>query len=341
MADQNARTPVRYGTEIGTLFIYIYSMILSNLILGEATSGGSLYMCGRLALMLLDGTTKERKQTARPVRILIMTLSALLLVINLALITIYPPAADPKRLWLLFGVIMTLMLSETLSRRLMHKALRLRWKRSNLLLRILVLELTMSLVGVFVLAAAVEGHSIPLMIAAYLLGMAISAYTQIKQWDDWQRIPFADDEQLSTAKTILSGSRTYSIYRALSGLIVIAMNFTLAMLYVFLAFTAKQIVITMAIACVLLVATREVTEWMMRLRSKRKVTDPINQITLGLFLWLYGLLTAERLIRTAPTDQRSFFVGIAISTLGVFLCTDCLGRMESVMHRVLRLEAGK
>ena len=340
MTGRKLRMPA-YLTQTGSLFGYLFSMMLSRLLVGEPASGGAMFLCGRLALSLTAGLMPEEKRLiSRKVRLFGGWMTILLLAVNLALMTFYPPSADAGQDWRLFGVILTVILAEAFGNRLVRVSAWHRMPLRRFFLLYWSMMLLLSLAGGAVLLTLNQGRNGWMLLLGYLMAMGAEVYDQLKAHAEWTTRMPAGEDSASHARELMKRANVFAAYELLTRMMIAAMQVTLALLFTMLTLTAESLPASLGISMAAALAARELTELLFNRRARKKETDPINVVTVGLFLWLYGLLTAYLSLKGDGPEIPSIYMCIAVCTGGVFLCMSVLGRLEHVMQEVGSFTAG-
>lgn len=340
------RCPSRIPTVMtifGGLYAYIYCMLASQTLVDMPIFGGALFMCGRVATVFYatyaGAAGSHLPPRAKGWR---MALLVLLLLLNLFLVVLYPIRLDSPMLWILFALVLTMMVRDTLNHKLAQLSVYggMEEKRFMMLLSLQqAVPLLVMLVIFLYNLPAVTGW---FMLGGYALCNAVELYGLLKERESMRTMAVAGDgEEIRQMQSSLRKTNAYTTYETLSTMILVALVMTLVVLYTFLAVTAEQLLIYMVLAVLCTLSAREAAEWVLRRLDKRgKKADPTQMMLIGLFLWLYGLMIFGRMLRTETLQIVNVYVCLGLCSAGSTLCLTCLGQMEQTMAGVARFAAG-
>ena len=325
--------PAAVFSQLIDLFGFVYSMLVSTLLLNSPVTGSAMFLCGRLAVFLMGGLGEpERRRLRKGTRIFCYVLGCLMLLINLLLITYYPPQPDMPLNWLVFSLIATIVLTESFGHRLVIRSSGMHWEPRRFFLLYYSVFAFFFVIGTVLLLALHPDRNVWQMIIGFLMILVYIAYTHMKAYAERSALNAPPPEQVDAIRKILSQNRVFIAFEAMRGLIIAAMQLTLITVFTYLAVTAEQLLISMLIALSVSVAVKELSDLFARRISERRLSDPVNITALGLFLWFYGLQTADRLMESSAGDAAGIYIALGICTVGISLCVSRLEQMEHVVR---------
>ena len=333
---QNAMTPVT----LSGLYAYMYCMMMSAALTDLPMLGGALYLCSRVAVigMRVMGAPSRVKLTGA-MKAAAVALSAVMLLIALALVVFFPITLADARVWILFGAILSMTVRDLCVQRLIRLSVTRGMPEKNFLLFFIPLHLMPVAV-----VAALLFYSLSSVAALQLLGgfavlCVLQVYGQLKDREE-QRvrlvpIPTNRYEELVEKMHGVNAFRTYS---RLSTLVLIAMEITMVLMYTFLAVTGEQLLTCMALSLGCTLAAREAAEFFLRRMERKHRDDPTAMLLIGLFLWIYALMLFMRYLQGANTQVNAYFC-LGMCSCGVTLCMTVLARLERTMGQVAQFAA--
>lgn len=324
---------------LSDLYGYIYAMIVSQSLTGMPIFGGALFMSGRVTSVFAQTFSPETSPwLPRFMRVLRYPLMLLMLLLTLCLTVIYPLRLDSPQVWLIFSVVLSLFLRDAFSQRLGQLCAdgRVTPGRFDALMG-LVHGVVLLVQGIILLYNLPIGTALMLLLA-YLLCSLAAYYATVKHYETLP--PRASPDDAAAAHEAIRSAHALTVYEWLSGAVLAAMEMTLVVMYTFLAATAEQLVIRMALAVLTTLVCRECAEMFLAWRQKAHKGDPTNLLIFGLFLWVYGLwIFSDALVETRVTLDICFLC-LALCSVGSALCAACLTVLESSMHAVAAFTTG-
>lgn len=305
------------------LFAFLYSLMLSRLLVGNALYGGALQLAGSAMIALITGEgQKIGWLVSRGRTRLHMALLGLTVAIMLALTTLLPQTADTAKFWLLFAVLMTATVRDAVCGRVLRSKTGL--SRAGWIAYALWHLLTL-LIGGGLLLAALPAAMAWLAAAGLAIADVMAVYIQLKLVYG-QQIRLSEEEARQ-ARSTLSRAPSVLRFEAITSLTATAVQMTMVLLYAYIAVDAGELIFCMLISLVSTFVGREAAEW--ALRKRRKISDPTNTMIFGLFLWLYGLILFVQQFRRGGLGVDQAYTCLAMVGVGAAICDVCLARLHT------------
>ncbi|MBQ7848820.1 MAG: hypothetical protein IJ343_03775 [Clostridia bacterium] len=265
---------------------------------------------------------------------------AVLLLLNLLVVVLYPLRLQSPDVWLLFALVLSMQVRDTVCQRLMR--LRVAGQLSEM--RFLVYAgiwhaaAAGSVLAVLMSSLAVR-LAIP-MLGGYLLCSLVSYHSMLRQRERMAALP-SDEGMEGEALTLsIRRANAYMVFEHLSTLIMAAMEMTLIVMYTYLAATAEQLLIRMAMAVLTTLVCEEAAGWFLKWRRTRRRSDLSNLMLLGLIMWICGLWRFSRTLLNGDMDLTATYICLGLCSVGCALCAACLEGMETPMQAVARYTSG-
>ena len=102
----------------GSLYAFLYCILLSRILTDMPLTGGALYICGRVTALYMNRFVGDRMK--RRWRITGTVVLAVVLAVNLLALMFLAPQTEQHDLWLLFAIILTMTLRDILGRRVLR-----------------------------------------------------------------------------------------------------------------------------------------------------------------------------------------------------------------------------
>lgn len=330
-------------TAMSELYAYIFCMLASRALVGMPIFGGALFMCARVGLAFIAAfagqTSAYLPPRAKPWR---KVLLAVLLLMDVCVLVLYPIRLDSGMMWILFAVVLLMLLRDAMSGRLMRVSVSGGMEEKRFVLLLTGLQLLPLGAIMLILLYNLPGETAWFILGGYVLCNGMSLYTQLKEREGVGPAEAdADPDRVQAMQEALRKAHAYTAYETLSTFILIALEMTLVVLYSFLAISTEQVLTYMVLAALVMIAVRELAEALLRRRERRgRHADPTNMLLVGLFLWLYGLMLFNRMLRSMPLQIVNVYICLGLCTAGATLCVTCLTQMEKTMAAVARFAAG-
>jgi len=314
-------------------YAYVYSMMLSNAILGLPLFDGALYLCGRCG----DSFAALRKysasaQSSPAVRWTSRIITIILMFLNILLLIIYPISTQDGRVWLLLVLMVTQYIRHTIGKRLQQNSVHLHTSR-------------LCYAGLFLLSLCIAAwvllYQLPASLAwKYLVGFGLVAMIEVFSISHNRTIepPFPTDhayEQSVTLRESLQQSGAFTQFEKIWALVVLALHVTLMLMYTYLVLTAEEVLICMLIAT----AATLIPVKLSSLLFSKKQNDPYKRIPwllAGLFLWIYSISLYGQMIRQGAMTQSNAYLCLGLCSTGASFALGCVAALERNMEGVAR-----
>lgn len=329
-------------TDMSSLYGYIYCMLISEGLSGMPLYGGALYMIGRVTTVFAQTFSPEEAiYLPKALRWMRVPLMILLLLLSLCLVVLYPMSFGSTQMWLIFSVVLSMQLRDSLCQRMGRLCLDGRMEQTTFLCLSGALHGCMMALQALILAVNLPVQlSVPMMIGYLLCGMA-AFYSTYAAYEERAVLPRPNSEEAHFTLETIHRANALSAFERLSMVLLTAMEMTLIVMYTFLATTAEQMLIRMAIAVLTTLLCEELATLLLKKREKKNKNEPISLLLMGMFLWLYGLWIFSRMLRHHTTDISITYFCLALCSVGCAVCKVCLSKMESPMGAVAKFTSGQ
>ena len=329
-------------TDMSSLYGYIYCMLISEGLSGMPLYGGALYMIGRVTTVFAQTFSPEEAiYLPKALRWMRIPLMILLLLLSLCLVVLYPMSFGSTQMWLIFSVVLSMQLRDSLCQRMGRLCLDGRMEQTTFLCLSGALHGCMMALQALILAVNLPVQlSVPMMIGYLLCGMA-AFYSTCAAYEERAVLPRPNSEEAHFTLETIHRANALSAFERLSMVLLTAMEMTLIVMYTFLATTAEQMLIRMAIAVLTTLLCEELATLLLKKREKKNKNEPISLLLMGMFLWLYGLWIFSRMLRHHTTDISITYFCLALCSVGCAVCKVCLSKMESPMGAVAKFTSGQ
>ena len=329
-------------TDMSSLYGYIYCMLISEGLSGMPLYGGALYMIGRVTTVFAQTFSPEEAiYLPKALRWMRVPLMILLLLLSLCLVVLYPMSFGSTQMWLIFSVVLSMQLRDSLCQRMGRLCLDGRMEQTTFLCLSGALHGCMMALQALILAVNLPVQlSVPMMIGYLLCGMA-AFYSTYAAYEERAVLPRPNLEEAHFTLETIHRANALSAFERLSMVLLTAMEMTLIVMYTFLATTAEQMLIRMAIAVLTTLLCEELATLLLKKREKKNKNEPISLLLMGMFLWLYGLWIFSRMLRHHTTDISITYFCLALCSVGCAVCKVCLSKMESPMGAVAKFTSGQ
>lgn len=329
-------------TDMSSLYGYIYCMLVSEGLSGMPIYGGALYMVGRVTTVFAQSFSAEAvAYLPKAIRRLRIPLLILLLLVSIFLVVVYPMTFSTVQMWLIFSVVLSMQLRDSLCQRMGHLCLNGRMETSAFLCLSGALHGCMMALQALIMAVNLPiSLSIPMMLGYFLCSIA-SFYATYSAYEKRAELPPVTQEEANLTVDTIRRANALTAFERLSIGLVTAMEMTLIVMYTFLATTAEQMLVRMALAVITTLVCQEVAEICLHRRERKRQSELITMLLLGMFLWLYGLWIFSRMLRSSSLDIPITYFCMALCSVGCEICSACLMRLEDPMNAVAAFASGQ
>ena len=324
------------------IYQFLYASILSSALTSLPVLGCALFLNSQVSLMLwrlLRGRHRSRQQGgagAVNIRKYLIALTVLMLLGTLGMIAIYPMALSSAALWALFAAVATAALRENLCSRLWGRRLRETVSpRAFWGLCFLCHLLSLGLTAWPLLVC------LPVNDAALLLcGYGLDAFLEgFSHWRNRESIALDELEEAPSPEALqelnagLNQLNAFNAYRKLQIFILMALQLTLVLAYLFIGLTVDELILCMALACACTLATHAAADAFLRALKRE---GSVQTLLAGLFLWAYGLILFDRQLKLPSTSLTLSYLALCLCGGGLGMSMTALTHLENRMADVAR-----
>ncbi len=320
---------------IGTLYSCLYCMLASNVMLNMPIMGGAFYLMGRAALLFssLRRPSQEGIVT-KAMRRMGTALLAVLVLLLLSLIAVYPIALGDPDFWRLGGIVLCMLLRPGLTRYVLERALIANRKTMSILLRILGVQLLfLPPLLLMLLLSPMDRGSVWALVGGYAVSGILESFPLDRMRDRMHAFTEEDKREIEALRSV----HAYRMFQNMMLVVAAALQITQVMSYTYIALTAGALILCMGIALLCTYASSAAADAVLR-RSLEKQTDPNPLLMTGLVLWLYGLVLFISSL-DAPASVTAY-LSLALCTIGATACVRVLVWLEQDMRRVAAFAIG-
>ncbi len=320
---------------IGTLYSCLYCMLASNVMLNMPIMGGAFYLMGRAALLFssLRRPSQEGIVT-KAMRRMGTALLAVLVLLLLSLIAVYPIALGDPDFWRLGGIVLCMLLRPGLTRYVLERALIANRKTMSILLRILGVQLLfLPPLLLMLLLSPMDRGSVWALVGGYAVSGILESFPLDRMRDRMHAFTDEDKREIEALRSV----HAYRMFQNMMLVVAAALQITQVMSYTYIALTAGALILCMGIALLCTYASSAAADAVLR-RSLEKQTDPNPLLMTGLVLWLYGLVLFISSL-DAPASATAY-LSLALCTIGATACVRVLVWLEQDMRRVAAFAIG-
>lgn len=325
---------------LGSLYAFIYSMMISSALTDMPIYGGALYMCGRVATVFLSAYVGDAAYLPPGAKRWRGALLALMLLMNLCVVVVYPISWGSPTVWLVFVPVLLMMLRDALSQWLVRLEVARRLTVKRYLLLMTLCHALAAAVMAGVLLYNLTRMTALTMLGGYLLSGAMACYAAGKERSTLRETIVPAEEPLPALLEQVRGANAFTTFERLSAAVSVALELTLVVMYTFLAATEEQLLPCMALAVLTTLAFREAAEFALRRKERRRLIDPTNMMLLGLMMWLGGLWIFSRGLRDGGISLTNTYLCLGLCAAGSTLCGTCLQRMEQAVANAAQFTSG-
>ncbi|MBQ8200940.1 MAG: hypothetical protein IJZ74_04150 [Clostridia bacterium] len=324
-----------------SLYAYIFCMMASQALTDMPVYGGALFMCGRVATVFAQTFGQQAKRYLPPgMKMWHGVLLAVLLLLNLCVLVLYPMSLGSPQIWLLFSLALSMLVRDAMCQRLTRLNASGRLTDARYMTYAGLWHGAAGAAMLVILMYNLQPIlSLP-MLGGYLLCSLVSYYDMLKQRDRLLQLLQEGTAEPENLGQNVRKANAYTVFERLTTLVMAAMEMTLIVMYTFLAVTAEQMLIRMALAVLTTLVCGEAATWFLRWRRERRRGDPTNLLLVGLLMWLWGLWSFSRMLGQGAMDLTMTYICLALCSVGSTLCAACLDGMEKPMFAVARFTMG-
>ncbi|MBE5796453.1 MAG: hypothetical protein E7327_03640 [Clostridiales bacterium] len=324
-----------------SLYAYIFCMMCSQALTGMPVYGGALFMCARVATVsghIFSAGTKQ--YLPRGIKLWRWALLGVMLLLNLCVVVLYPMSLQSPQIWLLFALVLSMQVRDTVCQRLARvNATGGLSERRFLVYAALWHGAAMATV-LAVLLSSLTWQLAVTMFGGYLLCSLVSYYDMLRCRDRMKEAAEKTPPEPEERWTDVRKANAFAVFEQLTMLIMAAMEMTLIVMYTYLAATAEQLLIRMAMAVLTTLVGSEAAGWLLRWCRKRSRFDLSSLILAGLAMWIAGLWSFSRMLGEGMPELTRTYICLGLCSVGSALCTACLEGMEKPMFAVARFTTG-
>ena len=320
---------------IGTLYSYLYCMLSSSVMLSLPILGGALYLIGQTTILFVGLRQPSRSglltKSMQRVSTVLLIIQFLLL---LSLITVYPIHLANADFWRLSGIVLCITLRPMVAHYAVERSLLTKRSTMRILGRICLTQiLFLPPLLVMLLFSPMGRDAVWALVGGYLVSGILESFPLERMRS--RLISFSEEDRKET--DALRTVHAYRMFQYLMLVIAAALQVTQVMTYTYIAFSADALILCMGIALLCTYAASFAANTLMR-RASAKNTDPNLLITVGLVIWLYGLVLFSRSLDTP--ESVNGYLSLALCTMGATASVRVLVGMEGDMRRVAAFAIG-
>lgn len=334
---RTARPDMAAMMSLRMIYQFLYASILSSALTSLPVLGCALFLNSQVSLMLwrlLRG--RDRAFLTRRMRRVCLALTVLMLLGTLGMIAIYPMALSSAALWALFAAVATAALRENLCSRLWGRRLRETVSPPAFwglcfLCHLLSLGLT-----AWPLLSCLTVNEAVLLLCGYVLGAALEGFSH---WRSRETIALDELEETPSPETLnelnvgLNQLNAFNAYRKLQFIVLMALQLTLVLAYLFIGLTVDELVLCTILAALCTLVTHAATEAVLRALRRE---GSVQILLAGLFLWAYGLILFDRQLKLPSTSLTLSYLALCLCGGGLGMSMTALTHLENRMADVAR-----
>ena len=319
------------------IYQFLYASILSSALTSLPVLGCALFLNSQVSLMLwrlLRG--RDRAFLTRRMRRVCLALTVLMLLGTLGMIAIYPMALSSAALWALFAAVATAALRENLCRRLWDRRLRETVSpRAFWGLCFLCHLLSLGLTAWPLLSCLTVNEAV-LLLCGYVLGAALEGFSH---WRSRETIALDELEETPSPETLnelnvgLNQLNAFYAYRKLQFIVLMALQLTLVLAYLFIGLTVDELVLCTILAALCTLVTHAAADAVLRALRRE---GSVQILLAGLFLWAYGLILFDRQLKLPSTSLTLSYLALCLCGSGLGMSMTALTHLENRMADVAR-----
>ena len=331
MNDSNQiKMPV--GGAMSHLYGYIFSMLLSNALVGIPFFGGALYLVGRSAILCFDLLShRSRKYLSVFGRRCTVTAAILLFAITAVLFGLYPTTFDSSRLWALYAAVALELLANTVSQRFGRMASgKKAGNRSRIITFSILLQLLIVLAAGLILVNHLKdgwqflgGFALPLL---FRLKPASGTETN-------RAAPVSSDRTESPIHSV----QAYRSFQWINMSLFALVELVVGVIYALLATRTEWLLPSILIGVAVTLVFMEAAILFLRRTKKPERRDPTRMILAGLAMIVAGAAFCVWMLQAGQVDYLRVYFCLGIVSAGSALIMAGLYKITQVMSNVMAL----
>lgn len=314
-------------------YAYVYSMMISNAILGLPIFGGALYLCGRCGMLFAALRKYTRSGQVSSKWQWISRISAVvLMLLNVLLLIVYPISIRDGRVWLLVVLMVTQLFRHATGKQLLQVSRHIPLRR---FLYGVLFVVSMAI------AAWVLFYQLPAQVAwNYLAGFGLVwiiecfSILQEKQQKKANTIRHTSEQPFQLRQS-LQQAGVFTHFEKLWGLLVLALQVTVMLMYTYLVLTAQEVLICMVIATATTLIPMRFVSWL-RTKYRGGAVEWVRWLMLGIFLWMYSISLFGGMIRQDTMNLQNAYLCLGLCSAGASLALSFISMLETDMERVAK-----
>ncbi len=321
-------------SNMSALFNFLFSMLISSLLLDNPLIGGGLYLLGRTATMYghwlhplhFHQLSRQRQRISLAI---LFTVFICALLLSSAL----PVKIDSPVFWLTVTIVFLGTLRPLLTRHMIERFTIRKDRPFKAFTGLVVTQLLMLIPAAALIFLSVLPPESWLLAVGYLVG---TIWEALELWRlRYYRIDpaAADTEEIR----ILQGVHAWKTFYRLLFVMTAAIQATLIMAYTFISCTAGEMLICIGIAVLGTSGAYVLTSILLRLFGARN-RDPSNVLALGILLWIAGLILFSNNI--LEHSLINAYLSLALSTMGIGVGVRVLIFMEHSIRNIAAFSLG-
>lgn len=323
---QVIRTPL--SAALSQLYGYIYCMLISNIVVGMPLFGGALYLCGCACTVLVNVySRRNRKYLPRYSRRWGIVLGAVLLVIAVLLMGLYPANFGSANVWSVFAMTLLCLCADGMAGRIR----RLKETREAASGKAWAVTATLQLLMIGAAAWVLFANFSTGQATALMLGFAFLLLLRCHTAFYLYSRPGEAAPGPETETDEISKLRAYHTYETISLIIVAALEMIVSAIYALLATSTEQLLPALAIGvgCALLAGGAGIL--FLRRNRKPNRQDPTWLICIGLVLCLAAIIVCSRMLWAGIISLPWIYACLAACSVGSTLSLEGLLKMEDLI----------
>ena len=321
-------------SSMSVLFNFLFSMLISSLLLDNPLIGGGLYLLGRTVTVYgrwlhplhFHRLSRQRKRIGLCV-LLVVFVSAMLLT------SAFPVRLDSTVFWLIVTITFLGTVRPFITQAMIERFTVKGMKPFRAFVSLVLVQLALLVLPTMLIFLTVLPPESWMLLVGYLVGTVWEAM------ELWRYRYYRSDPDNADANEIraLSGVHAWNTFSNLLFVMTAAVQATLIMTYTFISCTAGEMLLCIGVAVLGTSGAYFLTSLLLRLLGARK-RDPFNVMFLGIALWISGLILFSNNI--LKQSLVSAYLSLALSAMGIGVCVRVLMHMEGTIRKVVTFSLG-